>query len=226
MIGSELSELAKKQLHLIVAGDWSSVNGRLLGYLEEELGAHPSEDPVGAAFCLLKLGIPAEKAVSLLNWREFEAFCLRGLQLNGMEAISGVRFGHGSKRYEIDVLGLGDDVSLLLECKMWSMKTRFSKILSEVKKHMDRTLAFCETIKSNCIDNICREHGRSFLVPIIVSWLNMGPVKFEGKVALVSLSDFPKFLNILDEIKEDFIKLDYRITLKGAPSRNQLNQKY
>lgn len=223
---SELAETARRQLHLIVAGDWSSIDRRLIEYFEDELGTDPSKDPVGVAFCLLKLGIPPEKATTLLSWKEFEGFCMRGLQLCGMEALGRIMFKHHGRRYEIDVLGLRNDLSLILECKMWSMRTRSSKIVAEAKKHLTRVLAFNEAMKSGSIELLSRKSGKSFLIPVIVSWLDVGSTRFEGKVAIVSLSVFPRFLEALDELKEDFIEADYRITLREGPSPPQSTLKF
>ncbi|MEM1984092.1 MAG: hypothetical protein QXW76_02400 [Candidatus Korarchaeum sp.] len=208
--------MVERQLHLMIAGDWESVDPELIEYLEEELGGDPRRDPVGVAFCLLKLGIPPERATSLLNWREFEIFCVRGLQLHGMDTLRGVRFKQGGKGYEVDILGVGDELSLLIDCKMWSMRGRSGRIRSAAKEHLVRTMAFNEAMEFGAVEGLVKEEGRSYLIPVVVSWLEVDITKSREGVALVSLRNFPRFLDSLDEIGDEFLRIeaDYRIRVK------------
>ncbi|MDW8036303.1 MAG: hypothetical protein RMI85_07590 [Candidatus Korarchaeum sp.] len=216
MVGYRLAEIAEKQLHLIIAGYWEAVDPDLIEYLEEELGDNPREDPVGVAFCLLKLGIPPERATSLLNWKDFEAFCTRGLQIHGMDALERLRFKQGSKRYEIDVLGVGGDVNLLIDCKMWSAKRRSSKVEYAAKGHLVKAMAFNEAMRSGTISSLEKEEGRSCIVPVIVSWLETGLMRSKEGSAVVSLRNFPRFLESLVELEEEFLRIeaDYKIRIK------------
>lgn len=218
---SILKELAERQLHLMILGDWKSVDPKLLEYLEDELGTEPERDPIGVAFCLLKIGVSPERAISLLSWKDFEAFCMRGLQIHGMEAIRGLRF-KDDRRYEIDVLGIGEKLILLIDCKMWSMRGRSGKIEPAARDHLRKAKAFDEAMRSGSINGLIKESGKSQIIPFIVSWLDTGVVRSKEGVAIVSLRNFPNFLNSLDEL-EDFVKIDvdYRIKIRReTPSRN------
>lgn len=228
MASYKLAELAEKQLHLMVAGNWEAVDPELIDYLEENLGVSPEEDRVGVAFCLLKLGVSPERATSLLDWRDFEAFCMRGLQIHGMDALGRLRFKRGSRRYEIDVLGLGGGLSLLIDCKMWSMRRRASKMEHAAEEHLIRAMAFDEAMRSGSIVELEKEEGRSYIIPVIVSWLEIGLTKSKRGVAVLSLRNFPRFLDSLDELKDEFlgIETDYKIRIRrGAPSQRRLPQR-
>jgi Holliday junction resolvase len=218
---SMLKELAERQLHLMILGDWKGVDPELLEYLEGELGAEPERDPIGVAFCLLKIGVSPERATSLLSWKDFENFCMRGLQIHGMEAIRGLRFKN-DRRYEIDVLGIGEKLILLIDCKMWSMRGRSGRIESIARDHLRKAKAFDEAMRSESINDLIKESGKSQIIPVIVSWLDTGVVRSKEGVAIVSLRNFPSFLNSIDEL-EDFLKIDvdYRIKIRREThSRN------
>jgi hypothetical protein len=220
-MSSMLKDLAERQLHLMILGDWKRVDPKLLEYLEGELGTEPEKDPIGVAFCLLRIGVSPEKATSLLSWKDFETFCMRGLQIHGMEAIRGLRFKN-DRRYEIDVLGIGEGLILLIDCKMWSTKGRSGKIESVARDHLRKAKAFDEAIRFDSIDGLIRGTGKSQIIPVIVSWLDTGVVRSKDGVAIVSLRNFPSFLNSIDEL-EDFLKIDvdYRIKIRReTPSRN------
>jgi hypothetical protein len=211
---SLLKDLAESQLHLMILGDWKRVDPKLLEYLEDELGTEPERDPIGVAFCLLKIGVSPEKATSLLSWKDFEAFCMRGLQIHGMEAIRGLRFKN-DRKYEIDVLGVSDEFILLIDCKMWSVRGRPGKIESVARGHLRKAEAFDEAMRSGSIDCLIKEHGESQIIPVIVSWLDTGVVRSREGVAIVSLRNFPSFLNSLDEL-EEFVRIDvdYRVKIR------------
>lgn len=220
-----LMSIAERQLHLIIAGNWEAVDPELVEYLEDELENDPREDLVGVAFCLLKMGISPEKAVSLLSWKEFESFCMKGLQIQGMEAFGGVRFKQGGRRYEIDVLGIGEDKILLIDCKMWSMRGRSNKMRLAAEEHLRRAIAFDEAMRSEKIRGFSKEEGRSNIIPIVVSWLEVTLTRSREGLAVVSLRDFPRFLDSLDELEDDFFRIEtnYRIrAMKGFPSRGKL----
>lgn len=228
MTSYRLAELAEKKLHLMVSGNWEAVDPDLIDYLEENLEASPREDPVGVALYLLKLGVSPERATSLLDWRGFEALCMRGLEMHGMETLGRLRFKRGSKRYEIDVLGVSEDSSLLIDCKMWSVRGRASKMEQAAEEHLIRAMAFDEAMRSGSIIELEKEKGRSRIIPVVVSWLETGLMKSKRGVAVLSLRNLPRFLDSLGELEDEFlgIEADYKIKIRrGAPSRMGLPQR-
>ena len=222
-----LKEEALRSLHLMVAGRWEAIPGGLLSYLEETLGFHPSEDPVGTAFLLIGLGVSPERAIALLNWRDFEVLCERGLQISGFSTRRGVRFSFGGRRYEVDVLAVDSDLALVIDCKMWSKggTPRASKILEAAEHQLERAIALKGAIERGLVPELGTEPGRGSMVPCVVTWLDFGTRLSKSGVPVIPVSKLPSFLNDLREMLDEIrvIDTDFRIQIgRGASSQPRL----
>jgi len=223
----KLKEEALRNIHLMMSGRWDMIPRDLLVYLEEGLGGDPRDDPVGVTFLLIKLGVSPEKAIALLNWRSFEELCERGLQIAGFSTKRGVRFSLLGRRYEIDVVGSDYEVTLALDCKMWSKggSPKVYKILEAAEHQYERAIALKQAIERKLLEDIRPEPGHGFIVPCIVTWLDFGAELSKSGVPIVPISKLPSFLNdirfILDEIAA--LETEFRVKIgRGASSRHRL----
>ncbi len=223
----ELREEALRSIHLMVSGRWDVIPANLLSYLEEELGGDPSSDPVGVAFLLIKIGVSPEKAIALLNWRDFEGLCERGLQISGFSTKRGLRFTLDGRRYEIDVVASDHEVTLALDCKMWSKgnSPKVYKIFEAAEHQYLRTIALKHAIERRSLADVRPEPGHGVMVPCIVTWLDFGVKLSKSGVPIVPISKFPSFVNdirsLLDEVAA--LETDFRVKIgREASSRNRL----
>jgi len=222
-----LREEALRNIHLMVSGRWDMVPSNLLSYFEEELGGDPSGDPVGVAFLLIKLGVSPEKAIALLNWRDFEGLCERGLQISGFSTKRGLRFTLQGKRHEIDVVASDYEVTLVLDCKMWSKGSspKVYKIFEAAEHQYSRAIALKQAIERRLLEDVRPEPGHGVMVPCVVTWLDFGAKLSKSGVPIVPISKFPSFVNdirsILDEIAA--LETEFRVKIgREASSQHRL----
>ncbi len=208
MLERNLRELALRELHKLIVGDYESLAYPLKELIRDVLGIPP--DPLSLVELLISLGVPEEKAAAVLNWREFEDLCSRILEGRGYTCLKGFRRAVSGRRMEIDVLAISDRRIILVECKMWSRRTlRF--LVNRSRKEVRRKLEMLLEL----ISQARRAEGKVQVIPVIVSWLSVRGDD-RGEIAVVPLYKFPQFLDSLDEIIEDIAHkdLDYRPDLE------------
>ncbi len=140
-------------------------------------------DRLEALLLALRLNASIEEVVSILNWRDFEAFTASILEENGYEAAKNVRIRQGKKRIEIDVVGSkyvnGKCIALAIDCKHWSYITE-SRLKGVVEKQVIRA---CMLLSSYKLDVV---------IPIIII-LRDSPILIDG-VPIVPISRLRSFL--------------------------------
>ena len=214
----DLRKLAEINLHLMIADRWDLLPKELLLYLENEIGSKPREDPVSVVFALIKLGVPPEKAIALLDWRKFEELCVRGFQMAGMQAVPRIRFFLRGKRYEIDVLGICGNLIVIADCKMWSRGRypKVYKIIEAADAQLNRVKAFVHAIQLNEVSILEKVEGSSTVVPLLITWLDVGQRISKKGVAIVPIYMLPRFLgeipHLLDELAH--VTISYGIKLR------------
>ncbi len=223
-----LREEALRSIHLMVSGRWDRIPESLLLYFEEELGGDDlGRDLVGVAFLLIKLGVSPEKAIALLDWKDFEGLCERGLQVSGFSTKRGLRFTLQGKRYEIDVVASDGEVTLALDCKMWSKGSspKVYKILEAAEHQYIRTIALKQAIERRLLEDVHPKPGHGVLVPCVVTWLDFGSKLSKSGVPVVPISKFPSFVNDIRSILAEIASLetDFRVKIgREASSQHRL----
>jgi len=97
----------------------------------------------------VRLGMPLEMAAKALSWRRFERLCAEALARHGFETKMNLRFSHGGRMWEADVLGVRGGYALCLDCKHWKRLGSGGGALTAARSHLRRVYALAESIPSN-----------------------------------------------------------------------------
>jgi len=119
----------------------------------------------------LTSGKTIEEIIENFDWKEFEGLVAEIFIAHGFHVKKNVRF-KTSRRYEIDVLAVRDDVVLAVDCKEWS-RGRYK--LSGLRLAADNQKARVENLKkflkSNLIARKSLKVNKQEIVPLVVTWL-------------------------------------------------------
>ncbi len=77
-------------------------------------------EKLSIAFEALASGVNIEELVKFLNWKDFEKFSSKILNIYGYDVIKNFRIKENKKRTEIDILAIKENLILLFDCKRWS----------------------------------------------------------------------------------------------------------
>ncbi len=121
---------------------------------------------------LLQHGVDFEIVSQLLNWQEFEKFCLLIIESHNFRCHRNFRFSHLSKRYEIDVVALRSPLILVVDAKRWASKiSNQSALIEAIKSQYTRAQAFKLILSDNKV--LTKLHLENWkkaeIVPIVVS---------------------------------------------------------
>ncbi len=88
-------------------------------YLKPDSVEVDSNSRLKLAVKAASLGADVEHISDLLCWQEFEEIAALALKNNGYVVQNNVRFKHGAKRWEIDVVGCKKPLVICIDCKHW-----------------------------------------------------------------------------------------------------------
>lgn len=90
------------------------------------------------AAAAVRLGADPEAVSRLLSWRDFEGLVAEALSEAGLRVWRNLRVpGRGG--LEVDVLGLGGDSGVVVDCKRWSYRSSSpSRIAEAASRHVER----------------------------------------------------------------------------------------
>lgn len=93
----------------------------------------------------IELGISLDQIIETLHWREFENFCLMVLDHHDFSTVQNFHFTLIKKRWEIDVIGMKDQLIFAIDAKKW--KTGHAGALKTmVKNQINRVKDFSKAI--------------------------------------------------------------------------------
>jgi Holliday junction resolvase-like predicted endonuclease len=139
-----------------------------------------------------QLGADLQRIGDLLRWQEFEEIAAEALKINGYAVYNNVRFKHGSRRYEIDVVGCRKPLVVCIDCKRWHHAIVASALRKIVEEQSQRTVALADSFPNAKLKLECGKWDRAKFVPAVLS-LMQGAYKFYYEVPIVpvlSLQDF------------------------------------
>lgn len=114
------------------------------------------------------------------KWQELEEITFKALESHGFECMLRKVFKDSSRRYEIDVIAMEENLTLAFDCKYYlRTKSRTSALRREARKHFRR----CERY---------RELTGERVIPILLTFLDDSLFCMEGCVVvpLRALNDF------------------------------------
>jgi Holliday junction resolvase-like predicted endonuclease len=155
------------------------------------------------------LGADIQNISHLLCWQEFEEITAIALKTNGYEVYNNVRFKHGSRRYEIDVVGCRKPSVVCIDCKRWQHVIAPSALKEIVEEQAQRTHALADTLPNAKLSLECTKWKKAKFIPVVLS-LIPGAYKFYYEVPVVSvlqLQDFISQLPLYVETLKSFPKI-------------------
>lgn len=151
-----------------------------------------SQSRLKIAIKAAQLGADLQRISDLLRWQEFEEIAAEALKINGYTVHNNVRFKHGSRRYEIDVVGCRKPLVVCIDCKRWQHAIAQSALRKIVEDQSQRTQALADSLPNAKLPLECSKWDRAKFVPAVLS-LMQGAYKFYYEVPIVpvlSLQDF------------------------------------
>lgn len=143
--------------------------------------------------CILS-GKPIEEIIESFDWQEFEQLVAEIFENNNFRVKQNFRF-KTKRRYEIDILAVGNKIVLCVDCKEWgSGRYKRAGLVRAAKKQEERVKQLKKFLKTNLIarqtlqlDLYCK------IYPAIVTWLQEDLVK-ENNAFVVPVWKLNSFL--------------------------------
>lgn len=189
----------------------SDIAGKLLEKLQNEglitlnndFVEVTSDNRLRLAVKAISLGADVEYVSSLLRWQEFEDIAAVALERNGYVAAKNVRFKHGGRRWEIDVVGCRKPLVLCVDCKRWQRGLTPSALDKIVEAQVARAHALANTLPSPSLKFECVKWSGAKFVPVILSLVPCS-FKFYDEVPVVPVLQLQDFLAQLPAYVEQF----------------------
>ena len=170
-------------------------NGGLI-YVRGDIVEVDDERRLELAVRALKSGGDVEAVSRFLQWKEFEAMAAFALENNGYAVQRNLRFKHGGRRWEIDVIGTRKPLVICIDCKHWHHKLSTATIQKIVNEQINRVHALVSTLPNPIIKIGAEPLGSFKFLPVIIS-LIVNESKFDQGVPIVPILQLQDFLTNL-----------------------------
>jgi Holliday junction resolvase-like predicted endonuclease len=141
----------------------------------------------------VSLGADVENVSGFLRWQEFEDIAAIALERNGYVTTKNVRFKHGGRRWEIDVVGCRTPLVLCVDCKRWQHGMTASALKKIVEAQVERARSLSDTLPSPALKIECVKWNKAKFVPVILS-LIPSSFKFYDNVPVVPILQLQDFI--------------------------------
>jgi Holliday junction resolvase-like predicted endonuclease len=162
-------------------------------YLKDDSVEVNNDNRLRLAVKAVSIGADVEHVSILLRWQEFEDIAAVALERNGYVTAKNVRFKHGGRRWEIDVVGCRKPIVLCVDCKRWQRGVKPSALGKIVEAQMERARALADTLPSPALKVACVKWNKAKFVPVILS-LVPSSFKFYDGVPVVPVLQLQDFL--------------------------------
>jgi Holliday junction resolvase-like predicted endonuclease len=159
--------------------------------------------------CRLKLAVKAaslgavvEHISDLLCWQEFEKIVALALKSNGYTVKNNVRFKHGLKRWEIDVVGCKNPLVVCIDCKHWQHAISDSTLKRIVNLQSQRTQALTDSLPDINLKLECVKWEKAKFIPAVLSLISSSH-KFYDNIPVVSVLQLQDFICQLPAYTDD-----------------------
>jgi len=155
----------------------------------------------------LELGGDYERVSSFLEWKEFESIAAVALEKHGYTVKLNLRFRHGGRRWEIDIVGCRRPLVVCVDCKHWLRSLYPSKLREVVDEQVRRTVAFSESLQNATVRVECASWEEARFVPVVVS-LVPASFKFHNGTPIVPILQLQDFLDQLPMCSNSIKRFD------------------
>lgn len=142
------------------------------------------------------LGADVERISNFLCWQEFEEIAAFSLRNYGYVVANNVRFKHGGRKWEIDVVACKKPLVVCIDCKHWQHAIAPSALKRIVDSQIERTKAFADSLPIIALNFECTRWNDAKFIPAVMS-LMPSSFKFYDKVPVVPILKMQDFLNHL-----------------------------
>jgi Holliday junction resolvase len=179
-------------------------DGLIEDYNEQEGKLKVSfENRLKMAIKAIQLGGDVEGICKKLDWKEFENFVLKILELRGYNVSKHYRFKHRNKKYEFDILAYNDLFILCIDCKHWKYRWQKSKLLEAAKMQLNRVITFSKLKKEL---KFIKKEKKLRIFPIVLTLMDV-PFKELAKVPIVPILKFNDFIYRLSPTTDEFVRV-------------------
>lgn len=165
-------------------------------YLHRDVVEADDMQRLRLAVYAVNLGADLEQTSSLLLWQEFEGMAAFALRQNEYGVIKNLRFKHGGRRWEIDIVGYKKPFVICIDCKHWHHGLSPSASKRITIEQTERTEALAKSLPNPAIKAEFTSWTMTRLIPAILS-LTTGVSKFHDNVPIVSVLQLQDFLTQL-----------------------------
>jgi Holliday junction resolvase-like predicted endonuclease len=164
-----------------------------LVYLKDGFVETDSDSRLRIAVKAASLGADIERVSAFFSWQEFEEIAALALERNGYVTVKNVRFKHGGRRWQIDVVGCRKPLVLCVDCKHWRRGLKPSALRRIVEAQVERTRALANTLPAATLQIECAQWEKAKFIPVILS-LIPSSLKFYDDVPVVPVLQLQDFL--------------------------------
>jgi Holliday junction resolvase len=161
------------------------------------------ENRLKMAIKAIQLGGDVEGICKKLDWKEFENFVSKILEVRGYNVSKHYRFKHKNRKYEIDILAYNDLFILCIDCKHWKYGWQKSKLLKAAKMQLNRAITFSKLDKEL---KFIKKEKKLRIFPIVLTLMDV-PFKELVKVPIVPILKFNDFIYRLSPTIDEFVKI-------------------
>jgi Holliday junction resolvase-like predicted endonuclease len=179
------SDIVKKLLE--------NLQNKGLIYLDGDIVETNSDNRLRLAVKAASLGADFERVSGFFSWQEFEGIAALALERNGYVVSKNLRFRHGGRRWEIDVVGCRKPLVVCVDCKHWRRGLRPSALKKVVKAQVERAQALADALPSADLKIECVKWNKAKFIPVILS-LFPSSFKFYENVPVVPVLQLQDFL--------------------------------
>ncbi len=144
----------------------------------------------------LKLGADMEHISGFLSWKEFEDMVAAVLERNEYATLRNLRFKHGERRWEVDVIGCKKPLIICIDCKHWRHRLSPSNLERIVSEQIERTSALAKCLPASIRRITNASWSKVALVPAVVT-LIPSDLKLYKNVPVVPVFQLQDFLREL-----------------------------
>jgi len=148
------------------------------------------------AILALQSGADLEQVSGFLQWKEFEGIAAIAFERNGYRVEKNLRFKHGGRRFEIDIVGCKKPLAICVDCKHWHHGLNQSTLKRIVEEQVERTSALAESLPNPAVKIECLSAANVRLVPAVLS-LVAGRFKFHDNVPVIPILQLQDFISQL-----------------------------
>ena len=153
-----------------------------------------------------KIGGNVERISRLLHWKEFEAMAALALECNGYSVQRNLRFKHGGRKWEIDVVGTRKPLVVCIDCKHWQHRLYMGTIQKIVTEQIERVRALINTLPNPIVRTVSESVDSYRFLPVIIS-LVVNESKFDQCVPIVPILQLQDFLTNLPTNRDSLLCL-------------------